>query len=404
MTTRLADDLINAADASDIVELASRYVALERASGNEWQGPCPRCGGENRFHCKTDGWFCRQCRPIDPNHGWHGAIDFVVWHLGLGFRDAVSFLTGVPLENEMNAQPSLRQFSPVDGSAQKKTRAPQSEEWRVRAAQLVEESREALFSGPDRRGEAYLLGRGLEPHVWMYFSLGYAQHYNPDTRQDEPAIVLPWVSKVGIPAVRFRFLKPVKQKIVSLKGSEFTGLLFGRQGLAGGNEGRRTLVLCEGEINALSIWQVAHETGLDVLSMGSESAKLTPAMIDYAQRFIRVIVWMDKPEIARELQAQIPGAGSISSPEGQDANDLLRKGSLGHYLTAARWQAAQSDDERSLLLWNIWDVANEVQGIDGGTAKAFRKLCEKMGREFDLVEAEPGRWITNHQTWERKHA
>lgn len=394
MTTRLADDLINAANATDIVELAGCYIQLERASGNEWQGPCPKCGGSDRFHCKADGWFCRQCQPIDPDHGWHGAIDFVMWHLGMGFREAVSYLTNVPLENKMNVQPTSRQFTPVDKNTRKPVKLPQTDEWRKRAAQLVKEAHHALFAGPDRRGEEYLLGRGLESHVWTQFSLGYAQHYNLDTRREEPAIVLPWVSRLGVPAVRFRFLKPVKHKIVSLKGSEFSGLLFGRQGLAGGNEARRTLVLCEGEINALSIWQIAHETGLDVLSLGSETAKLTPAMIDYTKRFMRVIVWMDKPEIARDLQAQIPGACWISSPQGQDANDLLCKGSLGLYLTAARWKAAQSDDERARLMWDIWDAANGVQGVDSGTARAFAQICEKTGRTFDLVEAESGRWVT----------
>lgn len=44
---------------------------FDKAGANEWHGPCPRCGGQDRFVIFTDreypswNWFCRQCHP-DP--------------------------------------------------------------------------------------------------------------------------------------------------------------------------------------------------------------------------------------------------------------------------------------------------------------------------------------------------
>ena len=36
---------------------------LKRA-GKQWQGPCPNCGGTDRFRVLVDGkFFCRQCCP-----------------------------------------------------------------------------------------------------------------------------------------------------------------------------------------------------------------------------------------------------------------------------------------------------------------------------------------------------
>lgn len=39
-----------------------------KRSGREWKGPCPVCGGEDRFYVLPDGYFyCRQCLPDSGN-------------------------------------------------------------------------------------------------------------------------------------------------------------------------------------------------------------------------------------------------------------------------------------------------------------------------------------------------
>jgi len=67
----------------DLLDLTRRDTPLRRVAstdGGEWAGPCPRCGGRDRFrvwpnHPSGRGrWFCRQC------HEKRGdAIDYRRW-------------------------------------------------------------------------------------------------------------------------------------------------------------------------------------------------------------------------------------------------------------------------------------------------------------------------------------
>lgn len=47
----------------DLLELASKYTELKRVTANEYHGPCPSCGGSDRFIVKidTDRYWCRGC-------------------------------------------------------------------------------------------------------------------------------------------------------------------------------------------------------------------------------------------------------------------------------------------------------------------------------------------------------
>lgn len=342
--------------------------ALRRESNREFSGPCPKCGGDDRFHATERWFFCRQCheKPGD-------AIDYLRWRDGLTFVEAVSELTGVKLEGSVNATETQTQA--------KSKEKPRPATWQRDAERLVAESHARLFDADnlDNPGAAYLLRRGLTYDTWQAFGIGYAHHYNRETRRNEPAIVLPWYGRNGLSAVRFRFLEAVNGlRLVALKESDFSGVLFGRNVLPVVAEERRTLILCEGEINAMSIWQTQHEAALDVLSVGSESAKITQPMIDYARRFMRVIVWMDKPYVSRQLMDKIPGAYGISSPviEGQkrDANDLLCEGLLGAYLATLRFKAAQSDEEKLRLHYDLTDAMQIPACFDEATLRVVEKV------------------------------
>jgi hypothetical protein len=70
-------------------ELAGRGVRLKRV-GRELVGPCPVCGGRDRFAVNTakDIWNCRGCRK-------GGDVIDLVQHLdGVSFTEAVEILTG----------------------------------------------------------------------------------------------------------------------------------------------------------------------------------------------------------------------------------------------------------------------------------------------------------------------
>lgn len=359
--------IVELARRADLPTLVGKTIELRRESSNEWSGPCPLCGGSDRFHVKDTGWFCRQCHPE-----FGDAIEYMRWLHRLDFAGAVQALTG---NVTPPSTPSNRQ--PVKAPPPKP--AAQSSTWQAKTNELVEEAQGRL-----EQALPYLASRGLTAETAIRFRLGYRpdaplpntwdkqrKHITPP----QPAIVIPWYKGGQLAAVRYRFLdkhtytdtnsqeRTVKQ--TSLHGSEFAGVLYGGQALpefclqpptARPTERLRTLVLCEGEINAMSIYQVAHSWRWDVLSLGSESQKLTDGGRRFAERYGHVIVWMDKAEVAQTLMSQMAGAIAINSPVNadrkRDANDMLQSGDLADFL-AAIYDRSWPDDE--CFLWDMWE-------------------------------------------------
>jgi len=374
----------------DLVSYAGQRSELRKVAAGEWAGPCPMCGGDDRFHVRADGWFCRHCK----NEPWQDAIELVKALENCSFADAMSRMAGNAF-----ALPS-EQRRPV-GSPSKKE---QPADWAAKAGALLATAQEALYSEKDTRGAEYLTRRGLTPATWRRFGLGYQPHcalpgtWNADTKEctyePQPAILMPWYAGRRLVALRYRFLDShtypdarggeTTNKQGARYGSEFAGRVFGGQSMARACEDKRTLIVCEGEINAMSIYQVAGETKADVLSLGSESQRLTPAMAAYARRFRHVIAWADRPEVAKGLMEDLPGAYGVASPGGQDANDLLRDDHLGGYLTAWRFQMCQNKEQRDALYWDLWDAVQFGAELDAGTLQVMERIAPAE-KEIDRV-------------------
>lgn len=373
----------------DLLAYAGQRSELRKVAAKEWAGPCPMCGGNDRFHVRADGWFCRHCK----NEPWQDAITLVMALENCTFADALARMAG----HAFTLPPERRR-------AVASAKSEQPADWAGKVAALLQTAQEALYSEKDTCGADYLTKRGLTPATWQRFSLGYKADcglpgtWNAESKErtypPQPAILMPWYAGGRLVAIRYRFLqshsyidaggKEQTNKQGSLFGSVFEGRLFGGQCLARFCEDLRTLVICEGEINAMSIYQIASETKVDVLSLGSESQHLTPAMVDYARQFRHIIVWADRPQVAKNLMAALPGAYGVASPDGQDANDLLQAGHLGGYLTAWRFQLCVCKEERDALYYDLWDAMNIDAGLDAGTVKVMRHIapCE---REVDRV-------------------
>jgi hypothetical protein len=108
--------------------------------------------------------------------------------------------------------------------------------------------------------------------------------------------------------------------------------LFGLHRLVG----RPTLIVTEGELNAVSCWQVAGAWA-DVLSIGSQEnvrqARVSEALKSIALPYRRVIAWLDEREYALEAVDRIAPlkGGALWSHHG-DANDQLQRGTLAQTL------------------------------------------------------------------------
>lgn len=375
----------------DLISYAGQRSELHKVAAGEWAGPCPMCGGDDRFHVRADGWFCRHCK----NEPWQDAIELVRLLENCSFADALARMAG----NAFALPPG--KLRPVESSKKE-----QPADWADKAGVFLVGAQQSLYS-EDRRGVEYLTRRGLTPAIWRRFGLGYAlcvlpSTWKPDTKEysypPQPAIIMPWYAGRRLVALRYRFLDShtyldargdeTTNKQGARYGSEFAGRVFGGQALARTCENLRTLIICEGEINAMSIYQVAGETKVDVLSLGSESQRLPPAVVDYALRFKHVMVWADEPETAKNLMGALPGAFGISSKaltgNKQDANDLLRAGHLGGYLTAWRFKMCQTTEQRDALYFDLWDATQFGAELDAGTLQVMRHIAPGQ-KEIDRI-------------------
>lgn len=368
------ETIVEMARRTNLIELAKQHTTLSRESSTEWSGPCVICQGVDRFHVRADAFFCRKCHPE-----FGDAIEYARWLHRVDFAGAVSILTG------QVQGPKVRRMEPLP-STPKPTAHKQHSGWLDQVQPVVDAAQKDM---PD--ADAYLAKRCLYGTTANVFGLGFRadaplpgtwdRKERRHTVEPQPAVVIPWYRGGVLTAVRYRFLsvhsyidieckdRTVKQS--SVHGSDFTGVLYGGHVLPefcfmpineNGKcaEQLRTLVLCEGEMNAMSIWQEAESWNWDVLSLGSESQKLTPGAISFAERYGRVIVWMDNPEFAKRVMSQIAGSVAVNSPvvdgKALDANDMLQSGQLVEFLIEARQWACKSDDERERVKWDLWEV------------------------------------------------
>lgn len=65
-------------------------------NGGEYAGPCPFCGGTDRFRVQPERgrWFCRQCTGSPEMSGWHDVIDYIQRRDNLSFTEACKRLGG----------------------------------------------------------------------------------------------------------------------------------------------------------------------------------------------------------------------------------------------------------------------------------------------------------------------
>jgi len=327
-------------DLLDLIGRDTQLVRVASTGGGEYAGPCPFCGGSDRLHVQPrrpggGRWFCRQCTPR-----WRDALDYVRRREGAGLHEAVALLTAWA---SLSPLPTPQGISATGEPGRRSKAGWQREaERELRSAQTL--LNDAAGGEP---GRAYLSGRAILSAAWQAWGLGYLHAWHPQLATRRPAICLPWRSGGVIEAVQYRFIPAPgangDQAADVPKGERFSQRKGGRRVLFGLDlaQGRDGIVLCEGELNALSLWQALAPRGYDVVSWGPQGnilrdqvAAAGSALVD---RYRRVIVWADALPLAVEALRLI-GAGrrglAVCSDGGLDANDRLRRGDLDEFLEA----------------------------------------------------------------------
>jgi hypothetical protein len=93
---------------TDILGLinSSSLHKIGSTGGGEYAGPCPRCGGKDRFHVQPNHslggrWFCRAC---GTDGKWGSVIDLVMFIEGVNFREACRRISGGRLQSSSSQE------------------------------------------------------------------------------------------------------------------------------------------------------------------------------------------------------------------------------------------------------------------------------------------------------------
>lgn len=312
-----------------LVEPDTTLIHIANTRGGEYAGPCPFCGGVDRFHVVPEAgkWYCRQCAPRGGD-----AIDYVQRREHLAFQAAVAYLTGhtAAVGMRTRVRPIARPASSPNWT---------QSAWQQTAHALVQGAEVTLADeAAGAAARAYLAQRGLCPATWQTWRMGCCQAWQSARREMLPAITLPWFGADGaLQAVQHRHFGPgIAQRERFGQKAGGRRLLFGLPLLAG----RPTLIVTEGELNAVSCWQVA-QAWADVVSIGSQEnacqAGVLEALLRAALPYRQVIVWLDERERALALVDYIAlcNRTAVWSADGLDANDLLQRGLLADRLVQA---------------------------------------------------------------------
>jgi DNA primase len=290
MTTSIVD--IERAKSVNLLALIGGDVNLRKVAstnGGEYAGPYPFCGGRDRFRIwpEQGRYWCRQCG------GSGDAIEYVRQRDHLTFAEAVTRLNG----NDDGTAKARQQTSRETKVEPLLDRA----KWRNRAEGAVKYFEQTLWEPKGKPGMDYLRSRALREETLRRFRIGF----NTKDQWDDPGrwgltgkkiylpagIVIPRVVDGEIRYVKFRRLNvPKEDRYIPVRRGE-KGLFF-----AGDDETIKPVILVEGEIDALTIWQEAGEMVVAAATGSASGGRDAGSVATLAQVPLVVVAFDDDDE------------------------------------------------------------------------------------------------------------
>ncbi len=316
----------------NLLDVISRNTRLRRVAathGGEYAGPCPFCGGRDRFRVWPDadrpGYWCRGC-------GRHGnAIQYLRDHDGLSLQEACTSLYG-----DGAYQGSVRRFIPPRSRLATCSSGGEPDLfWQDAARVFCMHAMRLLWSPRGAAALAYLRQRGLHDETIRKAALGY----NPEAYYDAPelwgfprwdrplwipaGIVIPWIVKGSIWCVRFRSCHDDPDfRYIQVRGGG--NALYRADSVRAGTPA----VVVEGEFDALTIEQEAGDLAA-VVANGSSNGGRRARWIATLASASRVLLSHDADQAGDRAAAwwlkRLDNAQRWR-PLQKDANTMLQKG------------------------------------------------------------------------------
>lgn len=286
----------------DLLTLAEVDTTLKK-SGNWWIGPCPFCGGRDRFNLTlgTDGyrWFCRHC-----GEGKYGdIIDYIRRRDNVGYREAKATIDG--------NQPAAPHKAPPAQEIER-TVIP-NDAWQSTGKQFVADCQQYLWGTVGAKALAWLQARGLTDATLERYCIGY----NPLDRKMSSAewgiegmdgavaaprgIVIPCISETGsLYYIKFRI--PAGQK-------KYQQIRGGRPAMFGhpNTRGSWLVVVTEGEFDCMVLDQQAGNI-CSVCTFGgvtSSPDNVDITLMTWLHKATHVAVCYDNDEQGRDGAAKL---------------------------------------------------------------------------------------------------
>lgn len=339
-------DTVTINQTTDIAALVGNL----KKSGRYHVGPCPFCGGSDRFNVKDTGdgqlWICRQCG----DGKYKDAVAFLMKRDGVTFGELVG---------ESDSRPAPR--ASRRGRATKRTTQPRpeprpvelaehpTEEWQIPALLAVAECCQTLRdqqTATARAAMRYLLeNRGLTPETIRAAQLGYNEEWRNVGNNCwlAPGITIPAYISPHLWYVQVRTTKAAREqaerngrelaKYHALTGSRLVAL-YG----AGNLIGAHTAVVTEGEFDCLLLRQYL-PAGFTAVTMGSAgSLPSNPTWLRWFAAVRRVLVVMDNDTAGAtaldKWRALLPWVEPLAVPAGHnDITDFWAAGEdMGEFI------------------------------------------------------------------------
>lgn len=293
---------------ADILSLIKNDAHLKKVAnteGGEYAGPCPVCGGKDRFrlwpnHSSGKGRFwCRQC-------GESGdLLDYLEWTgRASGFLEALGVL-GIDPDAEFTRCDTSSELTPRHSEVLK----PPSPTWQQSARGFVKCSIENLWSPRGEGALEWLRGRGLSDETIQEARLGYNPSDNwggwdawgLEARDNSRGVwlprgvVIPWEIDGSFWRVNIR--RPLARQEIEQGDAKYVGVAGSRNALynACALAVGQPAILVEGEFDALAINQQARDL-ITAVATGSTTWSRKPAWIARLALCSKVLVAYDAEE------------------------------------------------------------------------------------------------------------
>lgn len=262
----------------DAIKRSADIVAITGVSlkGNrsEYAGPCPFCGGTDRFHVRPKGkhdygvWFCRNCT----NGEFKDVIDFYAKRENVSKIEAAKAISNGDVPMKMGG------YTPPIAVA----KTPPEDLWQQRANAIIQKCHEILWNPEGQEARQWLSEvKGLSEETIRHFRLGFCPGGYDKGRKIAGewvwgGIIVPCIANGRVWYVKSRRVWGAipncgddgtkRDKYRHLKGG-IGDAIFNYDDL----KGKSKAVLCEGELDAMLCWQELQNTAVGVISLGSQS-------------------------------------------------------------------------------------------------------------------------------------